>query len=170
MIRIASRFRPWHGVCLLRQAHDTGEREVNIFEAIREDHGKQRTLLDLLVKTEGDSEGRRELFDRLKSELRRHAAAEERHFYVPLIEHDLTQDKARHSVSEHQDIDELIETLEETDRSSPGWLAAAKRLHEQVTHHLDEEEEEVFQMAGKVLSEEAGKSLAKEYQAAMNED
>ncbi len=136
---------------------------MNIFEAIREDHQKQRTLVDILAKTHGDSEGRNEIFEKLKQELRVHAEVEERHFYVPLMKHDLTQDKARHSVAEHHDIDELIEELENTDMSSPHWVAVAKKLKEQVIHHLDEEEQEVFQLAGKALSENQKTALATEY-------
>ena len=64
-----------------------------------------------------------------------HADAEERHFYVPLINHDLTKDKARHSISEHHEINELIEKLEEMDFSSTGWLTTAKKLVEEVEHH-----------------------------------
>lgn len=140
---------------------------MNIFEALREDHKKQRTLVEILVKTHGDSEGRREIFDRLKAELQHHATAEERYFYVPLMESDLSQDQARHSVAEHHEIDEIIEELEETDLSSPGWLAAAKRLREEVLHHLDEEEQQVFQLAGKVFSEGQKTSLATEYRKEM---
>ena len=139
-----------------------------IFEAIREDHQIQRTLLDLLVKTHGDSEGRAELFGRLKAELEHHAGAEERFFYVPLMEHDLTQEKARHSVAEHHEIDELVEKLEETDPSSSAWLKHAKTLRELVTHHLDEEEHEVFQLAGKALKEKEKTDLAASYQGDMN--
>lgn len=142
---------------------------MNIFEAIREDHEKQRTLVDLLVKTHGDSEGRDELYKRLKAELERHERAEERFFYVPLMEQDLTQEKARHSVAEHHEIDELLEELEETDRSSSSWLATAKKLSERLIHHLDEEEQEVFQLAGKAMSEGETQSLAKEYRKAMEE-
>lgn len=140
---------------------------MNIFEALREDHQKQRTLVELLAKTHGDSEGRDELFERLKAELEHHALAEERHFYVPLMDNDLTQEKARHSVAEHHELDELIEELEQTDYSSPGWLAAAKKLEERLIHHLDEEEHEVFQMAGKALSSSAKESLGHEYQEHM---
>jgi len=140
---------------------------MNIFEAIREDHQKQRTLVDLLVKTHGDSEGRNEIFARLKRELEVHADAEERHFYKPLISADLTQDKARHSIAEHHDIEELIEKLEETDMSSSAWVHYAGQLKEQVIHHLDEEEHEVFQMAGKVLSENQKSSLATSYKKDM---
>jgi len=141
---------------------------MTIFEALRKDHDKQRTLVDLLIRTEGDSGGREEIFARLKTELEQHAAAEERHFYIPLIDRDLTQDKARHSIAEHQEIDELVAELEATDASSPAWLSTARTLREKVAHHLDEEEQEVFQVAGKVLSEDEKASLAEEYREQMS--
>ena len=67
-------------------------------------------------------------------------------------------------------MDELIEELEETDYSSPGWIATAKKLEEKLIHHLDEEEQEVFQMAGKVMTEGQKSSLAKEYREAMEKN
>jgi hemerythrin-like domain-containing protein len=143
---------------------------MNIFEALREDHEVQRTLCDKLVKTSGDNELRKNMFNKLKHELEIHADAEERHFYVPLIESDLTQEKARHSIAEHHEMDELVEKLEDTDMSSPAWLVYMKQLAEKVEHHLDEEEHEVFQMAGKALTEKEKKSLATDYQKAIKEN
>ena len=143
---------------------------MNLFEEIIKDHEKQRTLCDLLVKTKGDSDGRSELYDRLKNELTTHADAEERYFYRPLFDHDETQDQARHSVAEHHDIDELLEELDKTDMSSPGWLATAKKLKDQVIHHLDEEEEEVFSLAGKTLNDSELESLAKQYREMMQKE
>ncbi len=140
---------------------------MNIFEALREDHDIQRDLVKRLIETSGDQDARDELFIALRSELESHAEAEERHFYVPLIESDLTQEKARHSIAEHHEIDELIEELENTEYSSPGWLVTAKKLQEKVEHHLSEEEHEVFQMAGKVLSAKQKEDLAKSYRKYM---
>ena len=140
---------------------------MTLFEALREDHDTQRTLLGLLIKTHGDSDGREELFEKVKKALTSHAAAEERALYIPMMELDMTQEKARHSVAEHHEIDELVEELEDTDFSSPGWLAAAKKLQELVTHHLDEEEQEVFQLAGRALSEDAKARLADTYRDEM---
>ncbi|QEA40747.1 hemerythrin domain-containing protein [Pistricoccus aurantiacus] len=142
---------------------------MTLFEALREDHDTQRTLLDLLVRTEGASEGREELFGKVKSELQSHAAAEERALYIPMMEHDATQEKARHSVAEHHEIDELIETLEATDYSSPSWLSHAKQLQHLVTHHLDEEEHEVFQLAGRYLEEEQKQQFKDVYRHEMEE-
>lgn len=140
---------------------------MNIFEALREDHDVQRRLLELLVATEGDSHGREELFSRTRAALRHHASAEERYLYVPLMEFDLTQSRARHSVAEHEEIDDLIQQLENTHPSSPGWLPQARKLRETVTHHLDEEEHEVFQQAGRVLEEASKRSLADGYRREM---
>jgi len=141
---------------------------MDLFEEIKSDHQKQRTLVDLLVKTNGESDGRKELYERLKDTLKVHADAEERYFYRPLFKHDRTQDQARHSVAEHQDIDELLEELDNTDMSSPGWLATAKKLKDQVIHHLDEEEEDVFKLADKTLADSKMESLAKDYRDMMD--
>ncbi|MGH1504089.1 MAG: hemerythrin domain-containing protein [Acidimicrobiales bacterium] len=138
-----------------------------IFEAIRDDHETQRTLGKLLLETEGASEGRKELYAKLKAELIAHAAAEERYFYVPLMERDLTQDAARHSVAEHKELDDFIEKLDEYDMSSSQWLLTARELVDRLEHHLDEEETEVFPVAGKALPDEHKSELAAAYRADM---
>lgn len=140
---------------------------MNIYEALREDHDTQRDLLAQLLQTSGDTEERRSLYERVKAELTDHAAAEERHFYIPLMKVDLTQEKSRHGIAEHHEIDELIATLDETDMSSPAWLTHARSLDEKVRHHLDEEEHEIFQLSGRVLSESQKQSLADAYLAEM---
>lgn len=142
---------------------------TTIFEALRHDHDTQRELIERLVDTQGDSEERRNAFDQLRSELEAHAAAEERHFYVPLFESDLTQEKARHSVSEHKELDDFVEKLEEYDMSAPQWVQTAEELRHRLLHHLEEEEHEVFQLAGKVLSDAQKSDLATSYEDHMQE-
>lgn len=141
---------------------------TTIFEALREDHDVQRRLVELLCKTHGDSDGRQQLFERLKDALQRHAAAEERHFYAPLMHHDQTQSLSRHSVAEHHELDEMLEQLSKTEMSAPHWLTKAKTLHERLSHHLDEEEHGFFQVAGKVLSESQKTELASGYRQQMD--
>ena len=136
---------------------------MNIFEALRQEHEIQRNLVAKLVETHGDTQERKKIFEQLKHELKIHADAEERHFYIPLIKKDLTQEKARHSVAEHHEMDELIEQLEDTEMDASNWLKIAKELEHKVIHHLDEEEQEVFQMAGKALTDNQKISLASDY-------
>lgn len=142
---------------------------MNIFEAIRKDHDKQRKLCKLVTSTSGDSKGRKEMWEKLKHELQVHADAEERTFYTPLIQNDMMQEHARHGIAEHHEMDELIEKIDDTDLDSPGWLVHAKQLCEKVEHHLEDEEHTFFQLAGKVFTEEQKSSIAEEYLKVMKE-
>ena len=142
---------------------------MNIFEAIRKDHDKQRELCKLVNSTSGESKGRREMWEKLKHELEVHADAEERVFYSPLIQNDMMQEHARHGIAEHHEMDELIEKIDETDMDSPAWLTYAKQLCEKVEHHLDDEEHTFFQLAGKVFSEKEKTAKGEAYLKAMKE-
>lgn len=138
---------------------------MNIFEALRQSHETQRELGAKLLKTEGASEERDELLKQYKIELAAHEIAEERHFYVPLLMDDNGIDLTRHAIAEHHKIDEYIEDLEEADQTTSSWLAIAKKLVEQVHHHLSEEEHRFFQMSGKILDDKQKEQLAKKYLA-----
>ena len=143
---------------------------MNIFEAIRKDHDIQRDLCEKVLNTNGKTEDRKKYWGQLKKELEVHADAEERTFYSPLIHNDMMQEHARHGIAEHHEMDELIETIDETEMTSSAWLTYAKQLCEKVEHHLEDEEHSFFQLAGKVFSEEQKTSIAKEYQKEMEEN
>ena len=138
---------------------------MNIFEALRESHEKQRYLSEKLIKTSGDSKERRALFELLKNELFAHAVGEDRYFYIPLMMTDSGLNITRHALAEYHKMDELLEQLTEMELSNPSWLAVAKKLFDTVHHHLQEEEHGFFQQAGKILSAEQKESLAQQYLA-----
>jgi hypothetical protein len=137
---------------------------MNIFEALRESHDRQRSYAKSLIETSGDTPERVEAYKQLKAELQAHETAEERHFYIPLMAFDNGVDLSRHAISEHHEMDEMMEELDETEMSSPAWLATAKKLSDKVHHHLKEEEQKFFQMAGKLLNEKQKVQLAAEYE------
>lgn len=136
---------------------------MNIYKAIKDDHDIQRNLCAKILKTSGDSEERREIWEELKKELEVHEVAEERFFYSPLIDSDKMQEDARHGMAEHHEMDELIEELDDTDMSSPHWLATIQKLVEKVEHHLKDEEEDFFKKAKNIYSSDEAESLAKSY-------
>ena len=143
---------------------------MKIFEALRQDHEKQRLLLKILAETSGNTAARREYYEALKTQLESHAIAEERHFYTHLLEKDATVDLTRHGIAEHHEIDELLGKLDETDMSSPAWLRHLKTLQEKVEHHLADEEQEFFQVAGDVLNDSQKTKLANAYREEMKKE
>lgn len=136
---------------------------TTIYDALRESHDVQRQLAAALVQTQGASDERMQIFQQLKHELAAHATAEERYFYIPLMMEDAGIDLSRHALAEHHELDELVETLEQTEMSSPAWLVHAKKLADEVHHHLKEEEHKFFQMSGKILTEQQKQQLAPQY-------
>lgn len=126
----------------------------DIYAAIKADHDEHRDLLEKIADTTGASDTRKEAWDAFYNDVKSHAAAEEETFYSKLISKTWGQDAARHSVHEHQQLDDIMEELRETDMSSSAWLTRFKQLKHDYEHHMDEEEDELFTRAKKVIGEE----------------
>lgn len=137
---------------------------MDIFDALLASHKTQRTICARLLKEIGDAPKRAKVFEELRMELAAHETAEERAFYVPLIEHDETVDPSRHGISEHHEMDEMVEDLAKNEQGSAEWLENVGKLVHRIEHHLKEEEEKFFPQAKKVLSLEQQRELATLYQ------
>jgi hypothetical protein len=137
---------------------------MDIFEALLNSHQKQRALCARLLSNIGEPAERRQAFDELKAEMAAHETAEERMFYVPLIQHDETVDAARHGIAEHHEMDEMVEDLEKCEAGSAEWLETVGKLVHKVEHHLKEEEEKFFPQAREVLSRAQQRELGTPYQ------
>ncbi|MFW2588570.1 hemerythrin domain-containing protein [Sagittula sp. SSi028] len=126
---------------------------TDIYTAIKADHDRHRELLSTIEDTTGASDARKAAWDEFYHDVKAHAAAEEETFYAKLISKTWGQDSARHSVHEHQQLDDLMEELNEMDMASSGWLNKFKTLQHDYLHHVDEEEDEVFSRAKEVIKE-----------------
>src|SRR3546814_4905978 len=71
------------------------------------------------------------------------------------------RDEARHSVSEHKEIDDKLGELVQTDMDSSSWMEAFGELQHRYLHHIEEEEEEMFPKASEGLTSEAEERIAK---------
>ncbi|MBC5764770.1 hemerythrin domain-containing protein [Ramlibacter albus] len=137
---------------------------MDIFEALRLSHDTQRAMAMQILDTATQDPKRGELFTEFKRELGAHAAAEERWFYLPLIEHDSTMGLARHGMGEHHEMDELVAELEKLETASTEWLEHFRKLQEKVFHHLDDEEEDFFPVAKQKLEQGQQSELAVGYE------
>jgi hypothetical protein len=134
-----------------------------LYEALRESHEIQRTLLRKLLRSKPGTRERIDLFTETRIELEAHEAAEERYLYAPILMDDMGLDSARHALHEHHEIDELITDLQKLEPAGDAWIDTARKLSEKVHHHLREEEKKFFQVSGKILSEAQKTKLAKQY-------
>lgn len=135
-----------------------------IFEELKADHDRHRKLFEQIASSDPDSKERADLFEELRVELQAHAAAEEESLYATMLAKPDLRDEARHSVSEHKEIDDFLGELAEEDPSSEKWAKIFKDLRHRYLHHIDEEEEEMFPAASKDLDEETKARIAKVFE------
>lgn len=124
-----------------------------IYEAIEKDHKEHRELLSTIADGSKEETERRQAWDQFYHDVKAHAAAEEETFYSKLISKTWGQDAARHSVHEHQQLDDLMEELNGMSVGADGWSEKFDKLKHDYEHHIDEEEDEVFTRAREVIDD-----------------
>lgn len=138
--------------------------DARIFADLKADHDRHRTLLAQIGETSGASEERETLFEAFRVEVSAHAAAEEESLYATMLGNPELRDDARHSVSEHKEIDDYLAELAEIDMATGAWLTKFKEMRHRYEHHIDEEEEEMFPAAAEELSSAEEARLAKVFE------
>ena len=126
---------------------------MDAISLLKDDHGKVKKLLaDGEETTERAEKGRLELFAKLKEEMLIHEQIEEEIFYPALKSHPKAKDLVLEAYEEHHVVDEIMGELEETDPVDEQWAAKFKVMKENIEHHIEEEEGEMFKQARQVFS------------------
>ncbi len=116
------------------------------------DHEKVRKLLtELDATTERAVKTRGELFATIKGELTAHEIIEEEIFYPELKAHPKAKDIVLESYEEHHVVDEIMGELEALDVKDETWGAKATVMKENLEHHMEEEEGDMFKIARQVF-------------------
>ena len=128
---------------------------MNAFQLLKEDHKKVSGIFQQLEPTtERAEKTRTELFAKLKTELDIHARVEETIFYPAIKQEAETREIVLEGFEEHHVVKMLLKELEALPVDTEQWTAKLKVLQENVEHHVEEEEGEMFQKARQVLTEE----------------
>src|SRR5688572_26942418 len=147
---------------------------MNAIAMLEEDHAKMRKLLDELESTtERGIKSRAELFSTIKGELTVHEIIEEEIFYPELKAHPKAKDIVLEGYQEHHVVDLIMKELEECPVDDESWGAKAKVMKENVEHHMEEEEGEMFKQARSVFDrdelENLGERMAARKESAQRE-
>ena len=118
---------------------------MTILEVIKNDHDRMRALLGrLLNNVDSDREKRTDLIRRIRDEVVPHARAEEAVLYNGMRAADAPTDMVYHGFKEHAETEVLLHTLETMDKLHADWEVVAKKLHDELIHHVNEEETDLF--------------------------
>ena len=125
---------------------------MNAIDLLEEDHRKvKRMLAEGEETTEHAEVTRTDLYATLRREMETHERIEEEIFYPALKEHPKARDIVLEGFEEHHVVDEIMGELGETDVSDETWAAKFKVMRENIEHHIEEEEGEMFPKARQVF-------------------
>ena len=128
---------------------------MDALKLLKDDHDKVKKMLaEGEETTERAEKTRTEVFAKLKEEMLIHERIEEEIFYPALKEHPKAKDIVLEGFEEHHVVDEIMGELEQTDVTDEQWAAKFKVMKENIEHHIEEEEGEMFDTARQVFSED----------------
>lgn len=138
---------------------------MSIYDLLEKDHKEVSKLMDEVAET-ADNAGktRATKFAQIKEKLTAHSDAEDEVFYSVLAEHDETRDIVLEGREEHALVMEFLEELSQMPPDSEDWTAKFKVFKENVEHHVEEEEGEMFKNARKVLSDAEARDIGEQFQ------
>jgi hemerythrin superfamily protein len=132
---------------------------VNALDLMKDDHDKIKKLFDAALGEE-DPQQRAGLLHQIRAELMAHERMEEDVFYPALR---AGGEKAKEIVlegyEEHHVIDVILDELLEVPEEAETWKAKLKVLKENLEHHIEEEEGEMFKRAKQALGRETLEEL-----------
>jgi hemerythrin superfamily protein len=143
---------------------------MNIYQILKKDHKKVENLLNQLVEySEADKDEWKSCLDQIRDELIPHARAEEALFYNAIREttsgNNSGSDEVRHGYLEHAMAETDLRTLQAMKAIDVNWTRLAKKLRNDILHHVETEESKLFSEGQKLFTEEEAKMIGRAFEA-----
>ena len=121
---------------------------------LRDDHSKMREMFGQLTTKGPEGADKSDLISRLERLIKIHSKLEEEIFYPAFkdaAKGEEDRDMFFEAVEEHHVVDLLMGELESMDVSDESWGAKAIVMKENIEHHIEEEEGEMFAIARRIF-------------------
>jgi hypothetical protein len=137
---------------------------------LKEDHRLFKKLLaEGEETTERAKKTRMDLLERLVTELKAHETIEEEILYPALKKYEKAKDIVLEGYEEHHVADLIVGELRDTAAGDERWAAKFAVLKENLEHHIEEEEEDMFKKARAIFDRAELVELGVRMQARRNE-
>jgi hemerythrin-like domain-containing protein len=135
--------------------------EPDAIDILEREHRRFEDLLEQgEATTERAKKGRVELLETLAAALNAHELMEENVLYPALESHPQAREVVLEGFAEHHVADLIVSELRATAPDDEQWGAKFKVLKENIEHHIQEEEGEMFRVARSIFSRDELRELA----------
>ncbi|HEX8051647.1 MAG TPA: hemerythrin domain-containing protein [Thermoleophilaceae bacterium] len=131
------------------------DQQRDVIEVLEHDHREVEEMFTELESLRGASTDeertrRKELTEQVTIELVRHSVAEEVLVY-PRVEAKVSAEEVEHAREEHAEAEETLQRLEKLDADASEFDDELATLMEEIRHHIEDEEGEMFAHMRQVL-------------------
>lgn len=141
---------------------------MNALELLKEDHQRVQELFDQVKDTENEK-SHKQTFKKIKAELETHTHIEEKVLYPALKKREEFKDLVLEAIEEHLQVKTLLRDISRLSDGNERFDAKLKVLIDNVEHHVDEEEGELFPKVEDQLTDEELEEIGVELEAAKKE-
>ena len=128
---------------------------MEAIKLLKQDHDEVKKIMEKLdTTTERGVKTREELFTKLKNEMEVHEIIEEEIFYPALKEHPKAKEIVLEGYEEHHVVDTIMGEISAVPYDDETWGAKFSVMKENIEHHIEEEEGDMFKTARQVLSKQ----------------
>ena len=143
---------------------------MDAMELLKNDHEQVKKILEEIDSTtEKGVKTREELSTKFKSEMTVHERIEEEIFYPRLTEQAKTKEIALEGFEEHHVVDMVMAELDDVPFDDETWGAKFTVMKENIEHHVEEEEGEMFKLARQALESDELEELGARMEARKKE-
>jgi hemerythrin-like domain-containing protein len=139
------------------------EEQRDVIEILERDHREVEQMFGELESLRGAATDeakarRKELAEQVTIGLVRHSVAEEVLVY-PQVEDKVSAEEAEHAREEHAEAEETLHRLEKLDADDPAFDVELATLIDEIRHHIEDEEGEIFAHMRQVIAPEELRKL-----------
>lgn len=124
----------------------------DVFDMLKDEHEEIGAIINKIKNARGNE--KQQLLSRLNDALSDHMKLEENFVYPVLEDMEELSDAIQESLSEHNEIEDLLHDVMELEQSSEEWQTIFLGLEEAKETHIQAEEREIFPRAKELMDEQ----------------
>jgi hemerythrin superfamily protein len=140
--------------------------KAGILNTLEREHAEVTALMHKVLSASNPTSSAEKHYPTIRRQLLIHARAEQEVLYTACEKRPEVSTMIPSSIGEHAEVERLLGELDRTPVDSRAWMEEFRRLEQNVRHHVEQEENLLFERCQDAFENDQLRALDREYEAA----
>lgn len=140
--------------------------KAGILNTLEREHAEVTALMQKVLSANNPTSSAEKHYPTIRRQLLMHARAEQEVLYTACEKRPETSTMIPSSLGEHAEVERLLGELDRIPVDSRAWMEEFRRLEQNVRHHVEQEENLLFERCQDAFENDQLRELDREYEAA----